>query len=332
MGTFAELDLCICNKSTQPVPFRCTCALLGFHSVTVLTPIRARWWRSRLAGQICQSLVLWQCVWPSVCYLSERCEERFFGGKRTTVCLVSVKVRHWFAWHEKSTGLCAFRAITPVCCVYSSLSHLVCVSQVIILASCSMRRWRSFPSTSWRTRCTGAVLPTTSAWHSCKRAPTLSSSAKLIFVSSGTFSWLVVNANQLLTDYTYIEDKYNVIMRIIMKSTDNKRPAKLLFFFFLVANHFQGWWLFVSESSLWQLWPHLLKSSLCGCQERVSGLARQPMEKQLSLPPNSSSHWVIAQTPSLISTVSLSWALGICFDQFYNITFYICAYLLTVCS
>lgn len=127
MGTFAELALCICNKSTQPVPFRCTCALLGFHSVTVLTPIRARWWRSRLAGQICQSLVLWQCVWPSVCYLSERCEERFCGGKRTTVCLVSVKVRHWFAWREKEhRSMWISSHYASMLCLQFAFSSCVC--------------------------------------------------------------------------------------------------------------------------------------------------------------------------------------------------------------
>lgn len=43
-------------------------------------------------------------------------------------------------------------------------------------------------------------------------------------------------------------------------------------------------------------------------------------------------HTVVASILSLISIVSLSWAFGICFYQFYNITFYICAYLLIVCS
>lgn len=50
--------------------------------------------------------------------------------------------------------------------------------------------------------------------------------------------------------------------------------------FFFVSN-FQIRWVFVSALSLWQLWPHLLRPSLYGCQARVSGLVRQPMIKAI---------------------------------------------------
>lgn len=106
----------------------------------------------------------------------KRCEEWSYGDKQATVCLVSVKVRHRIVWHKnKNRSMRISSHSTSLC--FQLVSHPVCVSQGIILASCWMRRWRSFPSTSWRTRCTGAVLPTTWAWHSCKCACTCSLSA-----------------------------------------------------------------------------------------------------------------------------------------------------------
>lgn len=50
---------------------------------------------------------------------------------------------------------------------------------------------------------------------------------------------------------------------------------------FQVVNHFQMRWGLVSALSPWQLWPHLLKPSLYGCQARVSGLVRQTMIKAI---------------------------------------------------
>lgn len=63
--------------------------------------------------------------------------------------------------HSTSCG------INPLCLFVCDVLCLS-VSQVITLASWWTRRWQPFPSTSWRTRCTGAALPTTSAWRSCR--------------------------------------------------------------------------------------------------------------------------------------------------------------------
>lgn len=92
-------------------------------------------------------------------YTSMLGTDRQTEGSRTwiTVFVCAIETRHLSSQPLVALTLC-------VCLCVLCLS----VSQVITLASWWMRRWQSFPSTSWRTQCTGAALPTTLAWHSCR--------------------------------------------------------------------------------------------------------------------------------------------------------------------
>lgn len=145
----------------------CSLAFWFSLKMTALTPISARLgeadWQTKTAR--CQSLVLWRCV----CHLSIICQKgvrNYFAVKSWPRSVWSqLKWNTGLFWHKKRMRI--WNHFTSMLCFWLA-SYLVCVLQVIILAYCWMRRWWSFLSTSWRTRCTGAVLLTTSAWHSCK--------------------------------------------------------------------------------------------------------------------------------------------------------------------